>query len=333
MRASRPAASAACGCRSRRRRSTATRPAATGCSASRTNPAQAALGLPNGIAAAQAQEGVGLNLAYSYRSFTVDVGTTPIGFVKTNVVGGIEAAPLLTPELRLRMIAERRAILNSALSYGGAPRSRHGGDLGRRGAQPRLRPDGMGPGRWFVYAGAGGGVVTGERVRDNRFVEAAIGASYGLYIDGPQELRVGLSVPYFDYAQNQNAFTFGSGGYFSPQNYVALQVPVSWRDQPLPDLSYTLSGSIGYQSFAQRSAAVFPNDRGLQALLSASDAGIPAIIPGKRGTGLSYAASAEFEYRLSQAFRVGGRAAFQHAGDYSEGSAVVFGRYLFETIQ
>ncbi|KTS38496.1 hypothetical protein NS228_09495 [Methylobacterium indicum] len=298
-----------------------------------TNPAQAALGLPNGIAAAQAQEGVGLNLAYSYRSFTVDVGTTPIGFVKTNVVGGVEAAPLLTPELRLRMIAERRAILNSALSYGGARDPATGATWGGVVRNRGYAQMEWAPGRWFVYAGAGGGVVTGERVRDNRFVEAAIGASYGLYIDGPQELRVGLSVPYFDYAQNQNAFTFGSGGYFSPQNYVALQVPVSWRDQPLPDLSYTLSGSIGYQSFAQRSAAVFPNDRGLQALLSASDAGIPAIIPGKRGTGLSYAASAEFEYRLSQAFRVGGRAAFQHAGDYSEGSAVVFGRYLFETIQ
>ncbi|BAQ50106.1 cellulose synthase operon protein C precursor (plasmid) [Methylobacterium aquaticum] len=298
-----------------------------------TNPAQAALGLPNGIAPAQAQEGVGLNLAYSYRSFTVDIGTTPIGFIKTNVVGGIEAAPLLTPELRLRMIAERRAILNSALSYGGArdpvTGATWGGVVRNRGyAQMEWAP-----GRWFVYAGAGGGVVTGERVRDNPFIEAAIGASYGLYIDGPRELRVGLSVPYFDYAQNQNAFTFGSGGYFSPQNYVALQLPVSWRDQPLPDLGYTLSGSIGYQSFGQRSAAVFPNDRGLQALLSVSDSGIAGIVPGKRGTGLSYAASAEFEYRLSQAFRVGGRAAFQHAGDYSEGSAVVFGRYLFETIQ
>ncbi|WP_143074701.1 cellulose biosynthesis protein BcsC [Methylobacterium sp. ap11] len=298
-----------------------------------TNPAQAALGLPNGIAAAQAQEGVGLNLAYSYRSFTVDIGTTPIGFIKTNVVGGIEAAPLLTPELRLRMIAERRAILNSALSYGGARDPVTGvtwGGVVRNRGYAQME---WAPGRWFIYAGAGGGVVTGERVRDNPFIEAAIGASYGLYIDGPRELRVGLSVPYFDYAQNQNAFTFGSGGYFSPQNYVALQLPVSWRDQPLPDLSYTLSGSIGYQSFGQRSAAVFPNDRGLQALLSVSDSGIAGIVPGRRGTGLSYAASAEFEYRLSQAFRLGGRAAFQHAGDYSEGSAVVFGRYLFETIQ
>jgi len=40
----------------------------------------------------------------------VDAGTTPLGFRTTNVVGGVEVAPLLTDSLRLRVTAERRAV-------------------------------------------------------------------------------------------------------------------------------------------------------------------------------------------------------------------------------
>ena len=64
--------------------------------------------------------GTALDVAYSYRFATVDVGSTPLGFRESNVVGGIELAPELAQDFRLRVIGERRAIVNSVLSYAGA---------------------------------------------------------------------------------------------------------------------------------------------------------------------------------------------------------------------
>lgn len=297
-----------------------------------TNPLQAALGLPLGIAGEQRDTGVGLNVGYAYRFASFDVGTTPLGFLRSNVVGGVELAPLLTPEIRLRLTGDRRAVINSVLSYAGARDPATGqvwGAVVRNRGFAQLE---WAPGRWFVFGGAGGGVVTGDRVQNNGFTEAIVGASYGLYENGPQQFRVGLNVPYFNYAQNQNAFTFGNGGYFSPQNYIAALPTFAWQDQPSDALNYKLQGSVGYQRFAQKAALVFPNDPSLQAALGRA-APLSGVTPGVESSGLAYGAAAEFEYKLTNEWRFGGRGAFQKAGDYTEASGVLYGRYVFDTLR
>ena len=85
-----------------------------------TNPLRVAQGLPVLRPASQTATGVGLDVAYSYRFATVDIGTTPLGFLRENVIGGIDLAPTIAPNLRLHGIGERRAVTDSVLSYAGA---------------------------------------------------------------------------------------------------------------------------------------------------------------------------------------------------------------------
>ena len=66
------------------------------------------------------------------------------------------------------------------------------------------------------------------------------------------------------YAHNLRYFSYGQGGYFSPEAYFLAAMPLSWTGHYGPDLHYTVTGSIGAQSFQEDSSAFFPLDPGLQ---------------------------------------------------------------------
>jgi len=54
--------------------------------------------------------------------------------------------------------------------------------------------------------------------------------------------------------RNQRYFTFGQGGYFSPDSYVLLNSPFSWEGHPMNHVAYKINGSIGVQSFYEATA-------------------------------------------------------------------------------
>ncbi|WP_237478818.1 cellulose synthase subunit BcsC-related outer membrane protein [Lichenibacterium dinghuense] len=284
-------------------------------------------------AGAQRAAGTALGLSYSYRFLTADVGATPLGFRESNVVGGLELAPQIGRDLRLRFTGDRRAIVNSVLSYAGARDPGTGLTWGGVVANRGVAQLEWAPGRWFFYGGAGGGVVTGHHVEDNPFVQAQLGGSYGVIAGEARELQVGVSLPFYDYGRNDNLFTYGHGGYFSPQHYVAAQIPVTWRDRPTDRLSYKVEASLGLQSFGQKGAPVFPDDPLLQARLDRVAAGDPSVAARTAGShefGPAGGIAGEVAYRLGDALRLSARAAFQRAGDYTEGSALVSARYSFD---
>lgn len=313
--------------------------AATGASAGTsaklfgTNPLQAALGGAATALGPQAGNGVGVNVAYNYRFVTLDLGATPLGFLRSNLVGGLQLDPLIGPDLRLRLTLDRRAVLDSAVAYAGARDPATGlvwGAVTRNRGYAQLE---YSADRWFFYGGAGGGAVTGDNVRANGFVEAQLGASYALYRNGPQQFRAGLTLPYMNYAQNQNYFGYGQGGYFSPQNYYGIMAPFSWQDQPSAELVYKLTASVGFQSYQQNGALVFPNSPWLQnALYSAGLANgtVAVSYAGQHAQGVAGAAGGEFEYKISDGWRLGGRAALQKTGDYTEANGLIYWRYIFD---
>ena len=63
--------------------------------------------------------GAGLNVAYRADEFEADIGSTPIGFEKSNIVGGVTWRPQVSENTRLSVTAERRAVKDSVLSYAG----------------------------------------------------------------------------------------------------------------------------------------------------------------------------------------------------------------------
>jgi tetratricopeptide (TPR) repeat protein len=288
--------------------------------------------LGNGtVPPSQNAAGFGLGLEYALKWFKADIGTSPLGFPEQNVIGGIELSPALNDNLRLRVVGERRPVTDSVLAYAGTKDPSSGttwGGVTRTRGHGQLE---VSAGLANLYAGGGYSSLDGSGVAQNQEIEAGAGGSYPIWRNSTDELRMGLDLVYFAYNKNLSGFTLGQGGYFSPQSFFASLIPITYG-QKLDDLTWLIGGSVGYQTYSQHSSAVFPNNPGLQNALNAkaaTDSTIATSYPGTNGTGIAGGARGELEYRVNHSLWLGGRASFQHVGDWSELQAMLYLRYIF----
>ena len=279
----------------------------------------------------QNAQGTGINVQYKDDLVTADVGATPIGFKVQNIVGGVQLTPQLTDRLRLRAGVARRAVTESLLSYAGTVDPRTGATWG--GVVHDRGTVGLeyGDGDLAGYVNGGGGQLTGKHVADNTEYGASAGASYPVWRGETDEIRVGLDLLYEAYAKNLGYFTYGQGGYFSPQRYFSALVPVTYRGKVGDDLTYEVSTALGLQNFGQKASNYFPKDGDLQAQLNAMlpVGGLATSFGRKTVSGLAGNVRGRLDYRVSTNLRVGGQFAYQHSGDYDEAMATVYARYIF----
>jgi tetratricopeptide (TPR) repeat protein len=284
----------------------------------------------------QNQQGVGLDAGYTLGNFKADFGTSPLGFKRTNVVGGVEYAPKLTDNLTLRLTGEQRPITDSILSYAGVVDTRTGIKWGGEVFDHGKANFEFSSGLADFYIGAGGGNVRGTHVPDNGEIDVGAGGSYPVYRATGQELRVGLDLVYFGYSKNLGFFTLGQGGYFSPQSYTAALIPVIWRETVDEDLKYEVGISAGFQTYHEKESPYYPEDPQLQAQLEAQQANTKTSIPGlltsypaQSKSGFAGSGHASVDYRVAPNLHVGGKLALQHSGNFDEASGLVYARYLF----
>jgi cellulose synthase operon protein C len=187
------------------------------------------------------------------------------------------------------------------------------------------------PGVANFYAGGGYNWLNGDNVLSNTETELGAGGSYPVYKVPGDEVRVGLNLVYFGYQKNQDHFTLGYGGYFSPQTYVAALIPVTWT-ATRGNLDYSLGGSVGVQNFNADAENVFPNNPNLQSqvvTLAASNPDIQSVYPSQSKSGVIGGLNGTFEYHLSPELVVGGTAGYQKSADWNETTALGFARYTF----
>lgn len=297
-----------------------------------------ALALSNGLGSPNlrydnAETGIAVGLAYEAGSFKADIGTSPLGFPVESIVGGINWRPKME-RLSFKIDLARRSVTDSLLSYAGLRDPATGltyGGVARTGGRVDMAYD---LGKYGVYANAGYSSYDGQNVPQNSSVE--VGA--GLYARAIETRSVratyGLNITTFGYDKNLRRFSFGHGGYFSPQSYLAVSIPVEvegYRNR----FSYKLGGSIGIQAFKEDGQSIYPGDQGLQDALDLSlvdytgTLPIPGGYPSQRQTGVGFTAGAQFEYLLDPNLAVGSRFALDNARDYKEASAIGYLRYMF----
>ncbi|MBU8536437.1 cellulose biosynthesis protein BcsC [Falsiroseomonas tokyonensis] len=278
------------------------------------------------------QSGVALGAAYSLGNFSVDIGTTPLGFLRENMVGGIEIAPEIGDGVRLRLTAERRAMTDSLLAWGGARDPALGSTWGgvvRTGGRAQIE---FSSGETNFYIAGGYYSMSGEGVAENSRIEAGAGFQTPIWRSATEELVTGLDLVYFAYDKNLRFFTLGHGGYYSPQSFIAANVPIDYRGRS-NNLFYRVGASIGVASFTEDRTAVFPNDTGLQSALearAASESGVDAFYAGQSKTGLTGGLRGDIEYMITPQLRIGGALRFDQAADWSETRGLVYARYRFD---
>jgi tetratricopeptide (TPR) repeat protein len=279
-------------------------------------------------AGSQKAEGVGLSVAIQRPAdgLKADLGTTPLGFKYTTATGGISVDRPISDSSNVRygVSVSRRPVTDSVTSFAGTTDKRSGqswGGVTANGGRGQLSYDDSEVG---AYGYASWHQLLGNHVESNSRSELGSGVYWYLQNATDSKLTVGLSMTGISYANNQDYFTYGHGGYFSPQTFFALGVPVTWA-QRTGRLTYQVKGSVGVQHFEQDSVDYFPTDKALQAASGLRYAG-------QNKTGIGYSVAAAAEYKVASNFLLGANLGLDNAHDYQQFSGALSLRYLFEDI-
>jgi tetratricopeptide (TPR) repeat protein len=285
----------------------------------------------------QAATGIGFSAGYVGAKLSADIGSTPLGFEQSSIVGGLRYRWPLTDKLSLAVSGSRRAMVDSLLSFAGATDSRSGltwGGVTATGGRVDLNWD---DGRDGFYGYAGYYTVNGENVASNSRIEAGVGLYTKLIKTPDSELTIGTSLTALGYDHNLRHYTFGHGGYFSPQSYVAAGVPVSWI-QRYGRWAFQARGSLGFQYFREDDALYFPTRADLQAAAVAAALVAPAgslagaTYLGQTSRGVNYNVGVGAEYTLSPQVRVGMVLAADNATDFRQMSGGFYFRFPTEPV-
>ena len=290
-------------------------------------------GYARGAAAGnQTEAGMGVGFGYQGRAFAADIGSTPFGFEITNLVGGLSWAPKLGRNGRFILAGERRAVTDSLLSYAGVEDPGTGdrwGGVVRTGGRLGLTFDN---GPLGLYGDLGFYHYDGHNVADNQSVEASLGGYLRPVREDGRELKTGVNVRYMSFDENLSKFTYGHGGYFSPQDYVSLSFPIEYSED-YRRWTWSATFAPGFQSYSSDAAAFFPTlaeEQFWMEILASSGVIDSAYYAAESESGFGVNLGAGLDYRLSPGLKLGTRLGYDTFGDYSETKASVNLNYTLE---
>ena len=291
---------------------------------------------------AQTASGIGMAAGYISKNVTVDAGTTPVGFTYNNFTGGIKVNGGIDEANSLTYLVNvsSRPVTDSLLSFAGTKDSRTGqtwGGVMATGGRAQITKD---LGGYGVFASGSYYSLNGHNVVSNSRSEFMGGAYVSLIRNDNDLLISGMNINNVFYQNNSSNFTYGQGGYFSPQQYYALTIPLSWSHRS-EKFSYQLKGAAGVQQYNQNASNYFPGSTSLQnqanvAMANAQAAGLTgtnqAVYPSQSTTSGVYNIAANAEYQIAPKLFFGASAQADNASNYRQIGGGIFLRYSFEPI-
>ncbi|EPJ78371.1 cellulose synthase complex outer membrane protein BcsC [Pseudomonas sp. CFII68] len=289
--------------------------------------------------ASQSVRGTQLGMGWHDDRWAFDLGHTPQEFTVSNWVGGVTYSGDWS-SLDYRLTASRRPLTNSLVSYAGAVDPVTGtqwGGVTANGFTLGLSHDrGAKDGVW---ASLSSHWLVGQNVENNQRRTAMGGYYYRLVERADERLRTGLTLMYMGFDKDLSEDTLGQGGYYSPQQYYSVSVPVNyaWRNA---DWSALLESSVGW-SFAKIDGSDFyPKDNreaDLQSLLAQSNKTLvdnPSLTKsGSSSNGYNLRVQGLVERRLSDNLVLGAGITWQHSEGYAPSRALLYLRYTFDPWQ
>ncbi|KDM89998.1 cellulose synthase subunit BcsC-related outer membrane protein [Photobacterium galatheae] len=259
--------------------------------------------------------GMALALGWQAENWTADIGTTPLGFDHSTWVGGVTVDNELG-DFGVSVTASRRPETSTVLSYAGMqvpdgvsdPAGTAWGGVVRTGIKLSSSWDTGGPyGFWnsLQYH-----QMTGENVMDNTRLAVLGGAYYKLIATDDQRLSLGTNLLYFHYDKNLGEYTLGSGGYYSPQRYVSLSLPVNYYGRYGNSLSYRVGGSLSHS-------------------WSKEDAPYASAGEASTGGGFGYSLEGAIEQRISERWYLGASLDLQRSDFYEPNHLMLYMKYTF----
>lgn len=278
---------------------------------------------PNAVFGKQSAVGYSGLAQISTDTIGVAAGTSPQGFPVHNVIGGVRYRPL---DGWFTVQGVRDSVKDSLLSYAGVSDPgagvRWGGVVSNTGTVKFDSAPASGDvyKRFGEYASASYSFLQGLNVHNNQ----SLAGNAGLYWQVMPGLTLGANVSAMHYQRNENFFSFGQGGYFSPQQYYLAAIPISWYSRH-PRFEYQVKFSGGFQYLEQDAALYYPVLPGSVTLLQGTYAST-------KSTAANYDADVRLGYRLSEYMYLGAFATANNAENYYSQSAGFSLRFMLDPI-
>ncbi len=236
-------------------------------------------GTDGAVAIAEASDsegGMALNFGYRYMndgfSVSTNIGMTP------NAGNDISAAPLWNLEVEKHFDGlsaygrfVQRPVTDSMLSYVGNR------DLYSEAVWGRVVRQGFeaGVGYEDAYGVAWDlayyPTIDGENIQENSELRSAVTVSRPLAIEGLDGSRAGVSLLYDSYDFNSEHYTYGHGGYFSPQSYLHGAVTFDMSKRFGGGWLVDARGSVGYASYDNDPVEKYPLEGSVEQYASKSE--------------------------------------------------------------
>ncbi|WP_420426916.1 cellulose synthase subunit BcsC-related outer membrane protein [Algiphilus sp.] len=273
------------------------------------------------------ERGVGLGLAYQGEHWRLDLGTTPLGFPRPYLVGGVAYNDRWKGH-QWRVDLSRRAVTATFLSFAGDtdPVS------GRFWGIPRSDGVSFGIARYAARYDYSASVylhrIAGKNIPDNNGVIARASTNRQIAEWFGQRVYVGVGISHWAYERNQRFYTFGHGGYYSPQGFTTLSLPLYVQGGGTR-WSYAAQLGYAYTRSREDEADYFPGRPDLQA--AARAAGEDPVYAGGSGGGASLQAEFSTEYALTDRLGIGARFAINRADFYEPNFLTLYFRHSLGT--
>lgn len=265
------------------------------------------------------------SMAFGWKNtqWEVDLGSISTQQKNFDILGGISYSNHVLG-LNYQLTAERRRLSNSLLSYYGQTDPLTGTEWGgthvdQLGIQSSYGWDAQ-QGWW---SNIDVGRLRGHHVANNTRLRSNLGYYRVVLNQDHQKLTTGLDGSFLHYDKNLSAYTLGQGGYYSPQRYYSIGIPVDWQ-KSTSQWSWGVKARISYAYAQTEDGARYP----LKNLVSAyklSD--VDATEKGRTSQGLGYSLKAFAERRISPHWFIGTAVNVQYQKDYVPSNVMMYIKY------
>jgi cellulose synthase operon protein C len=242
-----------------------------------------------------------------------------------NLVGGLRV-DIPNDYVGLTVNASRRPLTSSILSYAGVRDPLSGelfGGVVRTGVDVRVSRD---VGKASVFAQLGAGVFTGRNVEPNQNYTLRTGFRVPILSGRNWRVASGLIGNYWHYTKNLDFYTYGQGGYYSPQRYLSVGAPLRFEGRS-GKTSWMLQGTVGASQTSQADTDFFPGRPDLQ--LKALQAGVDNIHTGSHAREVSYSIQGIVEHSFTRNIIGGLSFSVDRSTGHAPSAVMLYFRYVF----
>lgn len=275
--------------------------------------------------AIQRASGNNLGVGYVADNWRWDVGAVGIGFPVTNVVGGVQTSGEWGG-FSYRLGLTRRPVTGSLLSYAGARdpiTGRFWGGVVATGLSARVSGE---VGLYSMSFSANHDGLTGRNVQRNDRTQLRWSADRDVLRTPHSVVNAGLSVGLTRHARDLSEYSWGHGGYYSPQRLVSISVPVEWSGR-LGTWTWLGRGALSWSASSSKDIHQFPGYPTLQA-----QAGNP-VYKGSSSTGVGFSLRGALERQMTRNLALGALLELDRAEDYSPTNLLLYARYFFDPVR